>query len=37
MYVHGEGRLYVSRGCGFWGPSRIGSPPELVKYVLTRA
>lgn len=36
MYRHGESRLYVSRGCGFWGPpSRIDSPPELVKYILT--
>ena len=28
--------LDVSRGCGFWGPPmRVGSPPELVKLVLT--
>lgn len=32
------GHLYVSRGCGFWGPpSRIDSPPEIVKLVLTAA
>ncbi len=38
LYRHGESRLYVSRGCGFWGPpSRVGSPPEIVKYVLTHA
>ncbi len=38
LYRHGDSRLYVSRGCGFWGPpSRIGSPPELVKFVLTTA
>lgn len=35
-YTVGEGQLYVSRGAGFWGPPlRIGSPPELVKVVLT--
>ena len=28
--------LYVSRGCGFVGPTtRLGSPPEVVKLVLT--
>ena len=35
-YRHADSHLYVSRGCGFWGPPmRIGSPPELVKVVLT--
>ncbi|RKH08677.1 metallophosphoesterase [Corallococcus sp. CA053C] len=35
-YRHGDSHLYVSRGCGFWGPPmRLGSPPELVKLVLT--
>lgn len=35
-YRHGGSHLYVSRGCGFWGPPmRVGSPPELVKLVLT--
>lgn len=32
LYREGDSHIYVSRGCGFWGPpSRIGSPPELVK------
>ncbi|KFA89266.1 metallophosphoesterase [Archangium violaceum] len=36
LYQHGGSHLYVSRGCGFWGPPmRVGSPPELVKLVLT--
>ena len=36
LYRHQESHLYVSRGCGFWGPpSRLGSPPEIVKLVLT--
>jgi len=36
QYQHGGSHLYVSRGCGFWGPPmRVGSPPELVKLVLT--
>ena len=36
LYRSGDTALYVSRGCGFWGPpARIGSPPELVQYVLT--
>lgn len=27
--------LYVSNGCGFWGPPvRVGAPPEIVKVVL---
>lgn len=35
-YQHGDSHIYVSRGCGFWGPPmRLGSPPELVKLVLT--
>jgi len=35
-YQHGASHLYVSRGCGFWGPPmRVGSPPELVTLVLT--
>ncbi len=34
---HGDSRIDVSRGCGVWGPpSRVDSPPELVRYVLTR-
>jgi predicted MPP superfamily phosphohydrolase len=36
LYTHGDGSIYVSRGCGFWGPpARIGSPPEIAKLVLT--
>jgi uncharacterized protein len=36
LYGHAESHIYVSRGCGFWGPpARIGSPPEIVKLVLT--
>ena len=36
LYTHGAGRIYVSRGCGFWGPpARVGSPPEIAKLVLT--
>jgi predicted MPP superfamily phosphohydrolase len=36
LYEHQAGKLYVSRGTGFWGPPlRLGSPPELVKVTLT--
>ncbi len=36
LYQHGDSHIYVSRGCGFWGPPmRVGSPPEIVKLVLT--
>ncbi|EPX57091.1 metallophosphoesterase [Cystobacter fuscus DSM 2262] len=36
LYQHGDSRIFVSRGCGFWGPPmRVGSPPEIVKLVLT--
>ncbi|HEY8426844.1 MAG TPA: metallophosphoesterase [Sandaracinaceae bacterium] len=36
LYREGGAHLYVSRGCGFWGPpARVGSPPEIVKIVLT--
>ena len=32
----GDSQLVVSRGCGFVGPPmRLGSPPELVKVILT--
>lgn len=35
-YRHADSHIYVSRGCGFWGPPmRVGSPPELVKIILT--
>jgi len=36
LYAHENSHIYVSRGCGFWGPpARIGSPPEIVELVLT--
>lgn len=36
LYREADSHLYVSRGCGFWGPPmRVGSPPEIVKLVLT--
>jgi hypothetical protein len=36
LYAQGDSHIYVSRGCGFWGPPmRVGSPPEIVKLVLT--
>ncbi|MCP3137749.1 metallophosphoesterase [Pyxidicoccus xibeiensis] len=36
LYRHADSHIYVSRGCGFWGPPmRVGSPPEIVKLVLT--
>jgi predicted MPP superfamily phosphohydrolase len=36
LYRHQDSHIYVSRGCGFWGPpSRLGSPPEIAKLVLT--
>ncbi len=35
LYSHGPGKLYVSRGVGFWGPPlRVGSAPEIVKVTL---
>ena len=36
LYHHRDSHIYVSRGCGFWGPpSRIGSPPEIAALHLT--
>jgi predicted MPP superfamily phosphohydrolase len=36
LYRHEDAHLYVSRGCGFWGPpARVGSAPEIVKLTLT--
>ncbi|HET6583569.1 MAG TPA: metallophosphoesterase [Nannocystaceae bacterium] len=36
LYHHADSSIYVSRGCGFWGPpARVGSPPEIAKLVLT--
>ncbi|MGA9520039.1 MAG: metallophosphoesterase [Myxococcaceae bacterium] len=38
LYQHDDASIYVSRGCGFWGPPmRVGAPPEIVKIVLTSA
>lgn len=38
LFQHGDASIYVSRGCGFWGPpARVGSPPELATIILTRA
>jgi len=34
-YDHAGSTLFVSRGCGFWGPPvRIGAPPELARITL---
>ncbi len=36
LYRHDDAHIYVSRGCGFWGPpARVGSAPEIVKLALT--
>ena len=36
LYGYQDSHIFVSRGCGFWGPPmRVGSPPEIVKLVLT--
>jgi predicted MPP superfamily phosphohydrolase len=40
LYTHAEGaqegRIYVSRGTGYWGPPmRLGFPPEIARIVLT--
>ena len=34
---HGiDAQIFVSRGCGFWGPPmRLNAPPEIAKLVLT--
>ncbi len=33
----GDSTLYITRGCGFWGPPmRLGAPPELALITLTR-
>lgn len=38
LYQHRQSHIYVSRGCGFWGPpARVGSPPEVAKLVLVGA
>ncbi len=36
LYQRNDSQIFVSRGCGFWGPPlRLGAPPEIVKLVLT--
>jgi predicted MPP superfamily phosphohydrolase len=38
LYGYRDAHIYVSRGCGFWGPPvRVGSPPEIVELNLVRA
>jgi predicted MPP superfamily phosphohydrolase len=38
LFREGDAHIFVSRGCGFWGPpARVGSAPELAKIILTRA
>jgi predicted MPP superfamily phosphohydrolase len=35
LYRHGSSAIYVSRGCGFWGPpARVGAPPEIARLTL---
>ncbi|MFT3698536.1 MAG: metallophosphoesterase [Kofleriaceae bacterium] len=35
LYEHDNTRVYVSRGCGYWGPPvRFGAPLEITKIVL---
>jgi predicted MPP superfamily phosphohydrolase len=35
LYTHGNTRLYVSRGTGYWGPPmRIGAPSEITRLIL---
>ena len=35
LYSHGDARLYVSRGCGYWGPPvRVAAPSEITKIIL---
>lgn len=36
IYQRGDGHIFVSRGCGFWGPpTRAGATPEIAKIILT--
>ena len=36
LHRRGESSIYVSRGCGYWGPPmRLGAPPEITKIVLS--
>lgn len=35
LYRHRGGQLYVTRGCGYWGPpARVGAPPEITHLIL---
>lgn len=37
-YEHGETQLYVSRGCGYWGPPvRLLAPLEITRVILRAA
>lgn len=38
LHTHGNARIYVSRGTGYWGPPiRIGAPSEITVLKLVRA
>jgi len=38
LHVHGDTRIYVSRGTGYWGPQiRIGAPSEITVHRLVSA
>ena len=37
-YQHGNTQLYVTRGCGYWGPPvRLGAPLEITRVILRSA
>jgi len=37
-YTHGETQLYVTRGCGYWGPPvRLLAPLEITRVILRAA
>jgi predicted MPP superfamily phosphohydrolase len=36
LHAYADSSIYVSRGCGFWGPPlRVGAPPEIARIALT--
>jgi len=38
FYLHGDTRLYVNQGTGYWGPPmRLGTVPEITLHTLRRA
>ena len=38
LYAHGDTQLYVSRGCGYWGPPvRVLAPLEITRVILRAA